>query len=1589
MPLEKWLAAADCTILSHFLINCKTIPGGGADLRWVVTVSGQNSSAPTTNYAPPVVQGISNYSSGALVTHANTDGGDLVEISGLNFGPTTNVSDSDGAALLDGVTFGPQGQQYAAKRCKVTVLSTKIQCQMPAGIGRNMRWHVMVAGQTSELSAPLVSYASPVVRRASTTRINTAGQAVTLSGHHFGLRVPDIQVHWMFGSHTYPSLQYAPASPNLPSDTFITADHSRVERLDNVVVDVPPLEDFASSRKMVNVSTLLVLRSGATTMVSNSILVSYLPPQVIKVFTYEGATAALRVVIEGDNFCGSTLCGQVEITSSTGSSVSVSKYVHWTHTRIEFEIPIDKGSFVVAVGSGADDNIGFQRSNKQVFEHMSPVIDNMFIEDNNGAKRPGPFATRGGDVVTIEGRYFRMNNVQVWVARKQSPNVISISQDLAKGPHFYKVVALMPEGQGLAQPLRVVLPSIGEVAPADSEPVAADYSPPSELVQNLHNFATRGASVTFTGTNIGTCVYLVVDGVTIDTITTKRSTGQVVARTPVPCTNVSRSAGTPHDAVTLSVPEGDGTGHVLSVSAGGQVPDPFTGWKSVSTQCNLGKAPVATGMDRFGWFDYNGPVVESVAPSSLPTSAEMPIVIFGHNFGVTRPKVIMFSRKSPTACACSTAVDALCKEGVGCTASVCCGNNGRAGCGCYTGGCQCCTQETTCDVVRANHTHIVCTVRPGQGGDLEVSVNVNGQVSGGGVDGDGARGENTFSFTPPSIASVFPLSSPTRGGVLVTVVGTSFGIRGATVKLLGDAAGSGIFARDIGPIPITFQNHTHITFEVPEGHGQNRAVQVTVGGQHATHTAFLFSYHAPTFTRMEQPAACTARVRTTNCGSPTVGGFPLTLHGENLGGPTMLGLMRVIVEGRGDAPSRHICCDTCSNLMSLRSSFFPTGGGDEACACCVQSQDHEVITILAPEGVGRDQPVELTYDYANWVFKSSLTYDAPYVNFINPQVGDANGDTLTLHGINFGAFGADNVSFLSVGNWTCTNVGPREPLGIGGLVVDPDTGLNQILLGEISWAGTGPSDEAIVCTIGNDPVGPKDVEITVAGQTSRWSRDEWTSSAGHRLYRSECPANWHGMRGEPCFECPFVTDETGRTILDPRGDKQYMGACGGGIFEPKAKQGFFLSRVFRTCGDSDTKCVNITDCSSYGEDVACSYEFAKGAEYCNKTMKLLRASCTYILSCEPAEACEAENVCSVIPEGASDPDTGKAIEARGYANVSLSTGEYVERCSACAVGYFRVGGLCELCPTNIVVIAAAFVAGIVMACIGAYILHLYQVNLAMAAIGVDYAQVMSMFLKSDIRWPGEIRVLFRALSALNFDLDIASPECLLRDIYRYDLKWYGIMCLPLGCALIFFLIHLVLWSRKKFWLRRRRNLNKHTHAMVSMNLVMMYFLYLYLTRSALDVFNCVPLDPPDKIHPDWTYMTAVGGVRCYESGSLQMQLLPFAVLGIIFYTLGYPALLAWLLWRNKARIREDQVLRANGKGDKRVKGDMFNIYNIRKRYSAIYYQFKPRAYYWVVIIIARKFAIAAINLMLRTVSRHTSFAWCVCVCVCVCKCFCF
>ena len=179
------------------------------------------------------------------------------------------------------------------------------------------------------------------------------------------------------------------------------------------------------------------------------------------------------------------------------------------------------------------------------------------------------------------------------------------------------------------------------------------------------------------------------------------------------------------------------------------------------------------------------------------------------------------------------------------------------------------------------------------------------------------------------------------------------------------------------------------------------------------------------------------------------------------------------------------------------------------------------------------------------------------------------------------------------------------------------------------------------------------------------------------------------------------------------------------------------------------------------------------------------------------------------------------------------------------------------------------------------------------------------------------------------------------------------------CAgLLFLLLHTIKYVHKR-WIKhvRKAQRNSHLSTMIGSLLVMFYYLYLYLTRTTLDVFNCGPTDPPDGKE----YMEAVFE-ECYVPGLTQMTLLPYACVTLVVYTLGFPALVYYVLRKNKDNIKTDQILRVLGEGDKRSSP----TYQFRKRYHKMYYHFRPGKWYWILVIIGRKALLAVTALMFRS-----------------------
>jgi len=329
-----------------------------------------------------------------------------------------------------------------------------------------------------------------------------------------------------------------------------------------------------------------------------------------------------------------------------------------------------------------------------------------------------------------------------------------------------------------------------------------------------------------------------------------------------------------------------------------------------------------------------------------------------------------------------------------------------------------------------------------------------------------------------------------------------------------------------------------------------------------------------------------------------------------------------------------------------------------------------------------------------------------------------------------------------------------------------------------------------------------------------------------------------------------------------------------------------------------------------------------------------REACPIFQPCEPAESCLGNNKC-----------------AEGY------TGD---RCALCVIGkYYRVNGECIKCPDSPWAIVVMFSVGAIFALGGAYLLNAKNISLALISIGIDYFQIVAMFARTRIKWPALVKQVFLIMSAFNFNLEIVAPECAIPEV-SFAGKWLFIEGLPLlgWCFLI--LIHGVQITYKlTFTSQRGANLISHIPALISTGIVVLRVLYIYITRTTFDVFNCAPTNPPDGNE----YMAWNLSIVCYEPGGTHLFLMPFAIFALCLYVLGAPIAAVIFLYRNRYACKYDQILRAQGMGNDPLTNPLYHRF--RAKWSKLYFHFIPDCYFWEAIITSKKFLIAFVSLMFR------------------------
>ena len=361
---------------------------------------------------------------------------------------------------------------------------------------------------------------------------------------------------------------------------------------------------------------------------------------------------------------------------------------------------------------------------------------------------------------------------------------------------------------------------------------------------------------------------------------------------------------------------------------------------------------------------------------------------------------------------------------------------------------------------------------------------------------------------------------------------------------------------------------------------------------------------------------------------------------------------------------------------------------------------------------------------------------------------------------------------------------------------------------------------------------------------------------------------------------------------------------------------------------------------------------------------------------EDCATCESKRVCVTgagVETGIACSSRADCIESAGFDGSCEHRGRCQcgpsSRCILCTAGtHYRLDGKCEPCPENIELTFALFFIGICTAIVFAYILDQKDFNLAFLIIPVDYFQVLALLSRADIRWPSLLLDVLRALQFFNFNLDIATPECLLAGVFTYEMKFYFTLCFAPAVVVILFLAFLWHQFFRRCCLCRKPD-KLYASKLVGTFMLLIYCVYLSCTTRALEVFNCSPTDPDDGWeYVDFTDPTCDGGglCRCWDPEHLPYKLLLPALLSVGVYTLGFPLFLFWLFrcGNRKAMLKEDQILRAMGLGDSLATNP--RAYHVRVRYHKMYYYYRPSKSYWMLVILARKVGIAFCALIFRT-----------------------
>ena len=1091
-----------CTVsTAHTFITCTLREGAGAGLTWDVTIDGQASGQPTTNYDAPIIVAID----GAGAEPIRTDGGQQLTVLGSNFGPATATSD----AFLQALSYGPTGTEYSIVTSCTVESHTTIQCTTAPGVGANLLVSATVMGQQSYPSDVRISYAAPSISSLSKTVGSTQGGfQVAVTGTNFGFATtsrfrpadstaPVSSVQVSFGGATL-------AETAVTSWEMLGADEAG-QSVHRFLITVPEATTFGRDRAIAVTVRDDATGNTQTSATSAATTFQYADPEITGVFKLLGG----RLILEGSNFgtAGHVVVVDGDPTLGSQTTTSVEADV-WEHTRIEISYGGSSGTVKVYRGE--------QGSNEGVFERVAPSISALTGEDGAGK----PFATRGGELLTMRGKNLgesdklHLLNVTVQTQDRKGQlvkkvcEIVSFEEPVEEdGDNVLQ--CRIPRGQGTQQ--KVVMHVGGHASTgSDGSATTIDYMRPSVTgtqmltpdlapgpafwpTDGLHPTSRQPYRLRVSGDNFG---------IANRVVSLWRCDTAAVALSPT--TQVC------HDRARLSLDACSAQAAVLGEPlSDGCLEGQAQNFDELSfmhqlTSCDFTDTtatcdpPVGDGRALFVVVSVtmvDGSMLHDNADDATSSARRLATTDLAATptHDPRGARLLLSAGATFAAPAVVSTTPTGGSEG-GYTMTVRGLNFGRAS-----------TPVTIaigsfpCPGVVHNHTVATCTVSPGQGKDLPVVVTVAGLES---------PSTTTFSYQPPRVTSASLASADTSGLALdgtrevIQINGTDFGTTG--VVLLKPVTGTQYMAEVVAG---SWQ-HDSVLVYVPAGQGANLEVVVQAGGQSSFgHGGPLFSYNPPDVACAPggvEPGCALSKHSSWQTSRPaeysdltvllpTDGYYNMTLKGRSMGVSGAQVLLQHNMPGFGG-----VCA-----IQGLWTT---------ACTLNVLSQTHTEVVFEMPPGIGAGFTISVRVGGQTSPDGTTAAYDLPIITNIRPNEASALGQVLKFDGKNFGD----------------RNTGPKVVIH----------GMNctdaRLVDGEARGGVVAP--DFIQCDASGDTVGFKNITLSIAGQTRAYALHQG-------LLAYFCPNGHYGTFGEVCLECP-------RGAL-----------CRGGLAEPVSIEGWWLQNA--------------------------------------------------------------------------------------------------------------------------------------------------------------------------------------------------------------------------------------------------------------------------------------------------------------------------------------------------------------------------------------------------------------------------------------------